>query len=144
MARRKLDKPNVTLEELVEVWGTNKTTADGLKKIVEKDAAQIKEIMLSEKLTESKSGKYTAKLSIQHKEKFNEDGLLEYIKTKLWGDKGSMECPYIKRVEVIDWDALESAIYNEKITKAQLIEIDKFRETIETPVLKLTVDKEDK
>ena len=140
MARKSL---NATLEELIEVWGTNKTTADGLKKVVDRDAAQIKEIMLSKKLTESKSGKYIAKLSIQHKEKFNEDGLIEYIKTKLWGKKGSMECPYIKRVEVIDWDALESAIYNETITKKQLMEIDKFKETVETPVLKLTIDMEE-
>lgn len=125
------------------MWGINKTTADGLKKVVDRDAAQIKEIMLTEKLTESKSGKYIAKLSIQHKEKFNEEGLLEYIKTKLWGDKGSMECPYIKRVETIDWDALESAIYNETITKEQLLEIDKFKDTVETPVLKLAVSKEE-
>ena len=142
MARKKLET-KTSLSELISEWGKNKSECDSLTKLVKRDAATIKDIMISEKLTESTSGKYIAKLSFQHKEQFDEEGLLNYIKTNLWGDKGSMECPYIKRVEVIDWEAIESAIYNENITPDQLLEIDKFKETNEVPVLKLAIVKEE-
>lgn len=145
MGRKNLSEltQNASLSELISSWGKNKSLADDLSKLVKRDSAQIKQIMLEQKITRSVSDRYVAKLSFQHKEEFNEEALLKYIKSEIWKDKGSMECPYIKRVEVIDWDALEKAIYNETITKDQLLEIDKFKETSEIPVLKLDYVKED-
>ena len=130
------------LSELVEKWGSKKTVLDPLTKEVKSYADSIKLLMLEENLDESISGAYTACLSFQTKEEVNEEGLLAYIKSDLWGDKGSMTCPYIKRVEVIDWDALESAIYNHELTQEQLLAIDEFRTVSKTPVLKLKTRKE--
>ena len=144
MARKKLEvessnrSENLSeLRKLVADWGPKKSTVDSLDKEVKADAAKIKELMMKEELDESTSGIYTAKLSFQNKETINEEGLLQYIKTTLWGDKGSMHCPYIKLVETIDWDALEKDIYNGKITKEQVIDMDKFRTINKTPILKL-------
>lgn len=143
MARKKAESQKEKLNNLIASWGKNKSECDDLTKLVKKDAAVIKEIMISEKLTESISDKYIAKLSFQHKEQFDEEALLKYIKTKIWADKGSMECPYIERIEVINWESLENAIYNGTITKKQLVEMDKFKEVTETPVLKLAFVKEE-
>ena len=90
------------LHVLVDRWGKNKKVLDPLKKDVDKDAAEIKQLMLEEKLDTSISGEFTAVLSFTNKESIDEDGLLDYIKSVLWGTKGSMQCPYIKTVEVID------------------------------------------
>ena len=125
------------LSDLVKSWGKNKTECDALTKIVKADSAKIKSIMLDENLTESESDEYLAKLSFKHSEKFDEDGLIQFFKTVLWADKGSMECPYIKRVEVVDWDAVEKAIYNGTITKEQAAEMNKYKEVTTTPVLTL-------
>ena len=117
MARKKLIETNQRSENLsmlstlVERWGKNKTVFDPLKKEVDKDAAEIKRIMLEEELDTSVGGDYTASLTFKTSESFDEDALLAYIKGELWGKKGSMECPYIRRVEVINWDELEKAIY---------------------------------
>lgn len=123
------------LSELVEKWGSKKVIADPLVKEVKSYADEIKNIMLAEKLDESISGDYTACLSFQTKETFDEEGLISYIKANLVNNNGS--CPYIKLVEVLDWDAIEKAIYNGTITKEQVLEIDKFKSETKTPVLKL-------
>lgn len=125
------------LHVLVDRWGKNKKVLDPLKKDVDKDAAEIKQLMLEEKLDTSISGEFTAVLSFTNKESIDEDGLLDYIKSVLWGTKGSMQCPYIKTVEVIDWEAVEKALYNGEITKEQAIEMDKFKTVTKTPVLKM-------
>ena len=125
------------LSTLVKRWGENKTQADALKKLVDTDAAEIKQIMLDEKLDSSISDNYKASLSFQEKESIDEEGLLAYIKSVIWNNKGSMHCPYIKTVEVIDWDAIEQAVYNGEITKEQVLGIDNYRSIKKTPVLRL-------
>ena len=122
----------------------DKQIADPLKKAIETKAARIKELMMTGGLAEVPDGDFVAKLSFQHKESMNEEGLMNWILTTLWADKGSMECPYIKRVPVIDWDALEKAIYNEEIPKELITEMDKFREVVDTPVLKYSKVKKEK
>lgn len=130
------------LRNLVADWGPKKSTVDSLDKEIKADAAKIKKIMMEEELEESTSGIYTAKLSFQNKEVIDEEGMLQYIKSVLWGDKGSMHCPYIRMIEVIDWDALEKDMYSGKITKEQIIAMDKFKSINKTPVLKLKKEDE--
>lgn len=146
MARKKLievDEAKVRsnhlseLSELVARWGSNKSTADNLKKDIEADAAKIKQIMIDEELEESESGGFLAKLSFQNKESMDEEGLLKFIKSVLWNGKGSMECPYIERIEVINFDALEKAMYEGTISKEQVLEMNKFKIVTRVPVLKL-------
>lgn len=128
------------LSVLVSRWGENKSTADKLKKDVDKDAAQIKQIMIDNNKEDSTSGKYTAHLSYATSQQVDEEGLLEYIKSKIQGKKKS--CPYIKTIEVIDYNALEKAIYNGEITKEQVLEMDKYKSEVKTPKLTLKIQKE--
>ena len=154
MARKKIDTRLATpisdrsknlsaLTPLVKEWGKNKTEYDKLKKVVDRDAKEIKALMTKEGLEECVEDGYIAKLSMKHTESFDEDGVLEYIKSVLWGDKGSMECPYIQRVEIIDWDALEKAIYNKELTQDEIIGLEKYKEVKDTPVLNIGYVKED-
>lgn len=149
MARKKLVETNVSetknqrsenlskLSALVERWGSNKSVLDPLKKEVDKDAAEIKQLMMQEKLDSSLSGDYIANLTFKNNESIDEEGMLNYVKSVLWVDKGSMQCPYIQTIEVLNWDAIEKAIYNGQITKEQVLEMDKFKTVTQTPVLKL-------
>lgn len=155
MARKKLmETENVEVKDqrsehlsqlsiLVERWGKNKKIFDPLKKEVDNDGKEIKELMLAEKLDTSSSGEFTACLSFSTKELFDEEGLVTYLTKTLWGKKKSA-CPYVKTVEIVDWDAIEKAIYNGEITKDQVLEIDKFKTVTKTPVLKLGKQKKEK
>lgn len=125
------------LSELVEKWGSKKTVLDPLTKEVKSYADSIKLLMLEENLDESISGAYTACLSFQTKEDVNEEGLLQRMKQE-WADPTR----FIKTVEVVDWDALESAIYNHELTQEQLLAMNEFRTVSKTPVLKLKTRKE--
>ena len=153
MARKKLIEAVETktaknnlqrLEALVKTWGSNKTQADALKKDVDKDAAEIKQLMMEENLSESVSGDFIEKLSYQTKITFDEDGLVEYIRKHIWTSKKKAPCPYLKTIIAIDWDALENAIYNEELTEEQILAIDKFKSETKTPVLKLGKPKKEK
>lgn len=141
MARKKENKEE-NLAVLVTRWGENKSKADALAKDVKKDAEQIKQTMIEHEWSAIHGGIYTADLSFRDDTTIDEESMMKYIKSKIWGDKGSMHCPYIKTVEVIDWDALEKAIYNGEITKKQVLAMDKFKSVKKTPVLKLKVQKE--
>lgn len=104
----------VQLEELIEHYYVNKTEADSYKKIVDKDNATIKELMLQEKVTEAVTASgIKATCSISEKESFVEDALIEKIKAL--GVKG-----IIKKKEYVDMEALENAIYNGKLNAAEL------------------------
>lgn len=139
MARKNLNEVAESLEELVSVWGENKSAMDSYKKIVDAKAKKIKELMLNSNLTKKTSGKYTAKLTTRKSESFDEDGLVKYIKSSLWANMGSMECPYIKTVEVVNWDALEKAMYNGEISKEQMTDIGKYKQVKETVALGLEI-----
>ena len=133
------------LDKLIPQYAQNKSELDSYKKICDTENAKIKELMLADNIDKKVCGDYKATLSITKRESFNEDQLLNYINTVIWGDKGSMTCPYTKIQYVIDWDALEKAIYNGDITPEQVMEMDKFKEVKEIPVLKVSrVKKENK
>lgn len=129
------------LSTLVERWGKNKVVLDPLKKEVDKDAAEIKKIMLEEELDTSISGDYTASLTFKTTESFDEDALLTYIKSALVGKDG--KCPYINLVEVVNWEEIEKAIFNGTITKEQVLEIDKFKTVKKTPTLNFVKPKKE-
>lgn len=131
------------LQETVNQWLRDKQIVDPLDKANKVRASRIKELMMISGMKEVPDGDFVAKLSFKHTETMNEDALLNWIMTDLWAGKGSMTCPYIKRVPVIDWEALEKDIYNEKIPKEKIAEMDKFKESVDTPVLKYSKKKKE-
>lgn len=134
MAAKKENKKE-NLAVLVTRWGENKSKADALTKDVKKDAEQIKQTMIENEWSAIHGGIYTADLSFREDTTVDEQGMIEYLKSlKL------SKC--VKKVETVDWDALEKLIYSEKLTKEQVLELDKYKAVKKVPVLKLKVQKE--
>ncbi len=112
-----------TLQELVPRYAHSKQEADSYKKLAEQDNAEIKSIMLKEKLDTFTAGGWTASCTVSEKEALNEEGLIAYLKkNKVKG--------LIKKREYIDMDALESAIYKGEIDAAALAPYQEKKEVV--------------
>lgn len=136
------------LEELVLSYGAHNAEAKDLKKVCDAENAQIKEIMVSDGLTEFTSGIYTAKYSVSKQESLNEEKALEILK-KDWMNRNlgrdiHKDCPYIKTKEYIDMDALETVLYKGDIPQETLVELDGCRIVKEIPKLTIVKAKGDK
>lgn len=124
------------LDELIPQYAANKAEADSYKKICEKENAKIKAIMKDFVVTEYVAGEYKATYSVSTRETLNEDKLLEIAH-----HFGIPEI--VKTKEYIDFDALEKAIYDGKISDDILLEMDKAKEVKEVVTLRVTKKKKE-
>ena len=124
------------LDELIPQYAANKAEADSYKKICEKENAKIKAIMKDFVVTEYVAGEYKATYSVSTRETLNEDKLLEIAH-----HFGIPEI--VKTKEYIDFDALEKAIYDGKISDDILMEMDKAKEVKEVVTLRVTKKKKE-
>lgn len=122
---------NLTLDELIPQYAQNKSELDDYKKICDKENAQIKAIMSTLKDKTYTTGEYKATYSVSQKETMNEEMLLQIAH-----QHGISEI--VKTKEYIDFDALENAIYNNRISKDILLEMDKARESKQVITLRVT------
>lgn len=127
----------MTLQELIPVYAENKAELDSYKKICDKENAEIKEIMLAENLSEETVDGYVAKITKSNRESFNEEKLLEIAH-----NEGISEI--VKTKEYIDYDILEDAIYNGKISEDILLKIATAKEVKEIITLKVSKVKKGK
>lgn len=138
MAGKKLTKKvEAELKQYVNEYSEKKSVYDEEKKVIDKLNGSIKELMTEYELSEYEGDNVTVTCTVSDTEKMNEDMLLEVIKTKIWAGNGSMQCPFIKTVEQVDFDALEKAIYNGDLSKEQLLEIGKCKEVKSTTTLRI-------
>lgn len=129
------------LDELVSMYGENDAKLKEWKKTCEEQKSQIKEIMSNEDITDYSAGGYTVKYVVSERTSVDEDKMVDILK-KHWSSKnGSMTCPYIKPIYVLDSDALESAIYNGDIPSDVLAELNTCREVTEVVTLKCSKTK---
>ena len=121
----------MNLDELIPQYAQNKAEMDSYKKICDSENAQIKALMAELDDPVYEAGGYKATYSVQERESMNEDilldiahhfGLSEIVKTK----------------EYIDFDALEKAIYDGKISDDILLEMNKAKEVKEVVTLRVT------
>lgn len=119
------------LDELIPQYVTNKNELDSYKKICDKENAQIKAIMKDFSVQKYTAGSYKASYSVSVRETMNEAMLLEIAH-----QYGISEI--VKTKEYIDYDALENAIYNNKIPDEILLEMDRAKETKEVVQLRVT------
>lgn len=121
----------MNLDELIPQYAQNKAEMDSYKKICDSENAQIKALMAELDDPVYEAGGYKATYSVQERESMNEDilldiahhfGLSEIVKTK----------------EYIDYDALEKAIYDGKISDDILLEMNKAKEVKEVVTLRVT------
>lgn len=126
------------LNTLIPQYAMNKSELDDYKKICEKENAQIKSIMADFALQHFEAGGYKASYSVSTRESMNEELLLQIA------HKNHIEDLIVKTKEYIDFDALESAIYNGIISEDVLLEMDKAKEVKEVVTLRVTKVKEKK
>ena len=121
------------LNSTIECFYQDKQQLDKYKKSTEEYNKEIKELMSKIDRTEFKTDTgITAKLSIQKRESFNEEKLIQKLK-ELNGNTA------IKTKEYVDMDELEDLIYNGHIDAGQLTNC---KQVKEVKVLKVTKLKE--
>lgn len=101
------------LKELVRLFYEDKQQLDNYKKSTDEYNKDIKEIMGQLDLTEFESDDLVAKIGVQTRENFNEDKLIDKLKSLNVSG-------VIKTKEYVDMDALENAIYNELLDASEL------------------------
>lgn len=125
------------LDELIPRYALNKTELDSYKKLCDRENAQIKAIMGDFALQHYESNGYKATYTVSNRESMNEDRLLEIAH-----QFGISEI--VKTKEYIDFDALEKAIYDGKISEAILLEMDKAKESKKVITLRVSKIKGEK
>lgn len=111
------------LDELVPRYGDEKTEFDRYKKLCDADNAEIKNIMTDLALQHYTARDYKVVRSVQERESIDEELLLETIRNIPEIQVNNI----IKTKEYVDFEALEAAIYKDKLPKEVLLEIDKAR-----------------
>lgn len=151
MGRRGINSASVlnNLNELIPAYAQNKQEMDDYKKICDEQNKAIKNCMNEQDLSEATVGGYTAKITVQHREKMNEDALLTVLDTSVVkNEEGQNVNPrdlgIIKSREYVDMDALESAIYKGLIPTDVLMSMDSCRETTDVCTLRVTKAKKEK
>lgn len=125
--------PNDTkLNQLVEEFGFNKTELESYKKIVDKLNSEIKSLMSDSSLNDFESEHYVAKYTESKRESFDEDKMLEVLKSNESASK------VIKTKEYVDMDELEKAIYSGEIPQEILVQLNSCKSVKIVPTLKVT------
>lgn len=121
----------LTLKELIPIYAVNKSEMDSYKKICDRQNKEIKELMLASNLESEESGDYVATCTVSERESMNESILLEVLKETGYAEG------IVKTKEYVDMDALEHAIYTEKVPVEIVAKLDKARETKEVVTLRV-------
>lgn len=118
------------LDDLISKYAENKEKLEAFKKLTEAENKEIKFLMKSSGETEHISDEYKASYVVSTRESINEEMLL--VVAHKYG------IPVIKTKEYIDFDALENAIYNNRISNEVLLEMDKAKSKKEVVTLRIT------
>ena len=125
----------MTTEEKIAMYCEKKEEEKALGKEIKSLGTAIKDFLFDTTDKIKQVGSW--KVQLQHKvtETVDEVKLLAVLK-EFWAEKnGSMQCPYVKTIEVVDMEALESALYKDEIPQDVLMKIDGCRVKKETDAL---------
>lgn len=111
------------LETKIKGYCEAKEQEKSLKKDISALGNEIKEYLTSHDGKAEADG-WTVVLQPRNVESVDEEKMLYVIKSAWTEHNGSMQCPYIRTVEVLDMDALESAIYRGDISDETLLALD--------------------
>lgn len=117
-AKKKL---RTRLDDLIPVYGSNKTEADRLKAVIEDDNKEIKAICKQLALDKAEIDGWEMTYRVDQKHNIDEDKMLAILKSYWTKKNGSMECPFIKTKEYIDQEALQNAIFNGDIADKKVL-----------------------
>ena len=125
------DEGNEKLVHLVTDYIYNKDKESEFKKMASDQNTEIKAIMTELNITDVVTDAGTAILSERTNEDFIEEKLIAFLKERGIADD------IVKTREYVDFDALESAIYHEKISGNNLKDMDSCKEKKVTQVLRI-------
>ena len=132
------------LEQLIPQYGEHDSQLKQIKAVCEEEKNLIKGAMTASQLDTATYGGYKVTKTETIRESLNTVKALNILK-EYWGKKGTNEtCPYIKMVETLDMDSLESDIYANKLDKDTLLALDTCREKTPVVTLKCVKTKEKK
>jgi len=98
-------------DKVVAHYGELDAQIKDLSKERDEDKSAIKDELERQGLSDYTAGGYKVTRQVSYRTTIDEEKMLNVLKTD-WAERyGSMECPYIKRVEVVDMEALEAVIY---------------------------------
>lgn len=123
------------LSTLINAYFTNNSEMKDYKKICDNQNAKIKELMKAESITEKVTDLYTAKVSVETRESFIEEKLIEVLR------KYGIVAP-IKTREYVDMEVLENILYNGVLSPSLIEDLDKCKDVKE--IVKLRVSKNKK
>lgn len=132
------------LDKLIPQYAANKAELDDYKKICDKENAQIKAIMKDFVVTNYEASGYKATYSVSNRETMNEDILISLFTSVPGFVSVSENYGIVKNKPYIDFDALEKAIYDDKLTQDQLMELNKAKEVKEVVTLRVSKVKKSK
>ena len=133
MARANLQptpQPTETdISDLAAQYIEKKKEENAIKKVTADLNSKIKDYMSENDLTSIETELGTLTLTYKKSESFDEEKLIDYLKAS------GTDKEIVKTKEYIDYDALESAIYHERLSVEQVKEMDKFKIVKTTPTL---------
>lgn len=132
----KKSETSLPLEKMIPSYGKLKAQITEDDKAAKLLNTRIKDALLKQGLTEKSAGGYQVKYTTRTTESFNEEQLLDFCKEH----KVLKGC--VRTVEVIDMNELENLMYEQKIPKKLLLEMDKMRIKKDTAYLTVSKIKE--
>lgn len=136
-----LIKP-MSLEDQIVLYAENKAKLDALKKVVDSDNIGIKSAMKDLGIDTQEAGNYVAKYTVQHRESMNEPALINILQEKY--SLIARELGLIKMQPTIDWDAVENAIYHNRVSSEFIEDLNSVKEVKLVETLKVSKKKEKK
>ena len=133
-----------TLDLLVADYGQIDSKIKELTKTANSEKDEIKQLMLEQDVTSHESGGYKVSCVKSTRETMDQEKMLDVLKKDWRSRYGKQECPYIRTVEIVDMDKLESVLYAGELPDSVLKELDSCRKTTEVITLKCTKAKEKK
>ena len=122
------------LKNLINDYADKNKLFNSVKKAVDRLKTDIKTSMSEMKLTDFDTGDYIATISTVTKESFDEELLVNFVKSL--GIRGA-----VKKKEYVDMDVLEKAIYNGRVSQEQLIEMERCKNSTSYQTLRITKNK---
>lgn len=134
----------MTIDKVIPLYAEHKAEEKRIKDLVTKENTFLKDALRKE-AQKSKDGKanstaggYTVTLSIEDTSTMNEEKLIEWLK------QNNLAKGIVKKMEYVDSDALENAIWNGKITEEQVADMDQCKDAGTKEVLRIKKCKEEK
>lgn len=125
------------LSTLINAYFTNNSEMKDYKKICDTQNTKIKEMMKAESITEKVTDLYTAKVSVETRESFIEEKLIEVLR------KYGIVAP-IKTKEYVDMEVLEDILYKGVLSPSLIEDLDKCKDVKEIVKLRVAKNKKKK